>query len=260
MKICFIGDIVGNSGRRALKLLLPDFIASNSIDATIINAENSAHGLGVSTKIIQELNSLGCDCVTLGNHTFSNHEFINSIKSVPNCVRPANIEPEWPGNDYYIFEKKGQKIGVINLLGQVTMECGAGNPFAKADQLVETLRTKEGCKIIIIDFHAEATSEKQAMGYYLDGKVTFVGGTHTHVQTADERILQYGTGYITDLGMTGSVDSVLGMDIDVSLSRLAKKIPQRYEPANGPAMISGVVFETDDNGRCLSVRRFCEYE
>ena len=259
MKICFIGDVVGESGRRAVKTILPDLKRTNGIDCCIINAENSAHGIGCSSKIIKELTSYGCDCITLGNHTFSKSDFTGEILRIDNCVRPANITPPWPGRDYFIFEKDNERLGIINLLGQVSMNDGADNPFIKGRELCNKLK-EMGVSSIFVDFHAEATSEKIAMGYYLDGLASCVAGTHTHVQTADERILSSGTGYITDCGMCGALDSVLGMDIDCSISRLANKIPCRYEPALGPAYVCGIIFETDRNGKCISIRRFCEYE
>jgi len=260
LKVCFIGDVCGMAGRRAVLGLLPGFVRSNDIDCIIINAENSAHGLGVSRNIIEDFSAIGCDCITLGNHTFSNRDFYGQIKNIKNCVRPANITPAWPGNDYYIVEKKGIRLGIINLLGQVFMDIAADNPFTKAEELIDKLRNELGCHGVFVDIHGEATSEKQALGYFLDGKATVVAGTHTHVMTADDKILKYGTGYITDCGMTGAYESVLGMDKDVSVKRLAYKIPMRYEPADGPAFMCGIVFETDESGRCLSLRRFCEYE
>ncbi len=259
LKICFIGDIVGNAGRRAIRTLLPDILRNNSIDCCIINAENSAHGLGVTSKIVKELESLGVDAVTLGNHTFSNSNFMSEISDLKCVVRPANITPAWRGQDYVIIDKGNEKLGIINLLGQIEMMPVPDSPFTKADELIALLKDK-GCTSVFVDFHAEATSEKQLMGYYLDGKVTCVAGTHTHIQTADERILSGGTGYITDAGMTGAVDSVLGMKIECSYTRIVKKLPCRYEPADGPAVICGIIFETNNTGRCLNIKRFCEYE
>ena len=259
MKICFVGDIVGNAGRRAIKSLLPGFLHSNAIDCCIINAENSAHGLGVTSKIIIELMESGADVITLGNHTFSNSKFLSEINDHKNVVRPSNITPAWRGLDYVVFEKGEEKLGIINLLGQIEMMPSPDSPFTKADELVDILKN-EGCTSIFVDFHAEATSEKQLIGYYLDGRVTCVAGTHTHIQTADERVLSEGTGYITDVGMTGAYDSVLGMKIDASYTRLVKKLPCRYEPEDGPAIMCGIIFETNKTGRCLNIRRFCEYE
>ena len=259
MKICFLGDIVGDSGRRAVKSILPDFKRDNGIDCCIINAENSAHGLGCNAKIISDLMNFGADLFTMGNHTFSKSGFDSDITRFDNIARPSNITPSWPGRDYVLFEKNGEKLAVINLLGQVSMGDGADNPFAKGKELCLSLK-ESGVDSIFVDFHAEATSEKIALGYYLDGLASVVAGTHTHVQTADERILKLGTGFITDCGMCGSYESVLGMEISCSIRRLASKLPCRYEPANGPAVVCGIIFETDKSGKCIDIRRFCEYE
>ena len=260
MNICFIGDVVGNCGRRVVKTILPDFIVHNDIDLVVCNAENAAHGLGCSEKIVNELTLVGCDIITLGNHSFSNYDFLRQIVNFDNVVRPANVSSEWPGKDYCIVEKHGHRIGVINLMGQINVGISADSPFDKGEKLISVLKEKEGCDIVIIDFHAETTSEKQALGYFFDGMATAVLGTHTHVQTSDNRVLPNGTGYITDCGMTGAVDSVLGMDIETSLARLAYKLPRRYEPADGPGFMNGVIIKVDDYGRCSEVRRFTEYE
>ena len=260
MNICFIGDVVGNCGRRVIKTVLPGFISSYNIDLTICNAENAAHGLGCSEKIISELSMCGCDLFTLGNHSFSNYDFMRQIKNLDNVVRPANVSAQWPGRDYIITEKCGLRIGLINLMGQINVGISADSPFDKAEELIERLKNEEQCNAVIVDFHAETTSEKQALGYYLDGMAAAVVGTHTHVQTSDNRVLPEGTGYITDLGMTGAIDSVLGMDIETSLARLAYKLPRRYEPADGPGFMNGVIISLDDYGKCNSIRRFTEYE
>ncbi|MCI1264001.1 MAG: TIGR00282 family metallophosphoesterase [Saccharofermentans sp.] len=259
LRICFIGDVVGAPGKRALRAVLPELLSRENIDCCIINAENSSHGIGVNSKIITELCSYGANVITLGNHTFSDREFETEIKGIKNCVRPANITPPWPGRDIVVFDKGNERLGVINLLGQVDMSPSADNPYFKADELINELK-EQRCTSVFLDFHAEATSEKQAMGYYLDGRVSVVAGTHTHVQTADERILPQGTGYITDCGMTGVYESILGMDIETSFTRLVRKIHCRYEPASGSAAICGIIFETNLNGRCVSIKRFCEYE
>ena len=210
--------------------------------------------------ILRKLENYGADLFTMGNHTFSNREFISQIVKVKNVARPANFSPSWPGNDYCTFEKNGEKIGVFNLLGQVYANVLPDNPYTCADGIIDRLKRVEGCNAVFLDFHCDATSEKCAMGYYLDGKASVVAGTHTHVQTADENILPNGTGYITDCGMCGAVESVLGMDIEASIKRLAYKLPAKYEPADGPALVCGIIFETDKNGRCTEIKRFCEYE
>lgn len=260
MRVCFVGDIVGAAGKRAFSAVMPRLKAENGIDCLIVNAENSAHGMGVSQNIINDLMASGADGFTLGNHSMSNRDFITQAPRIRNCARPANLTPAWPGYDYFVFEKGNERLGVFNLLGQVFMENNADTPYAKADEIIEKLKNEERCTSIFLDFHAETTSEKIVMGRYLDGRVTAVAGTHTHVQTADDKILPGGTGYITDVGMTGSEDSVLGMKTETSITRLVYKMPARYEPATGPAVICGIVFNTDASGRCLEIRRFCEYE
>ncbi|SCW27610.1 hypothetical protein SAMN02910456_00255 [Ruminococcaceae bacterium YRB3002] len=260
MRICFIGDVVGNCGRRVVRDVLPGMRQSLDIDLVICNAENAAHGLGCSEKIITELGYAGCDIFTLGNHAFSNYDFIRQISSLDNVVRPSNVSSEWPGRDYCIVDRCGLRIGIINLMGQINVGISCDSPFDKSEALTVLLKDKEHCDSVIVDFHAETTSEKQALGYFLDGMATCVIGTHTHVQTSDDRILPNGTGYITDCGMTGAVDSVLGMDIETSLARLAYKMPRRYEPADGPGFMNGVLFDLDGNGRITSIKRFTEYE
>ncbi len=239
--------------------VLPGFLSSNGIDVCVINAENSTHGLGCSEKICADLKTAGADVITLGNHAFSNYEFESKIDKIDYVVKPSNVSKSWPGNDIVTVEKNGQKIAVINLLGQVNMQPVGNNPFEAADELIERINGM-GIKSILVDFHSETTSEKCALGYYLAGRVSAVVGTHTHVQTSDCRVLDGGTGYITDAGMTGAVDSVLGMDIGISIKRLKDKLPARYEPAQGPAMINGVIADIDIDGKCTSIRRFTEYE
>ncbi|MBR1797709.1 MAG: YmdB family metallophosphoesterase [Clostridiales bacterium] len=259
MRLCFIGDVVGSSGRRALKAILPGFLTSNGIDFCVVNAENSAHGLGCNEKICAELKALGADVITLGNHTFSSYDFLGKIDKLDYVVKPSNVSSSWPGNDVVYITKKGETLAVINVMGQVNMQPCADSPFEACDRLIDDIHAK-GVKTVLVDFHSETTSEKCALGYYLDGKASLVIGTHTHVQTSDNRVLPQGTGYITDAGMTGSVDSVLGMDIGASISRLKDKIPVRYEPATGPAMICGVTAVVDSDGKCTDIRRFTEYE
>lgn len=259
LRLAFVGDVVALAGRRALKTILPSFLRNNNIDFCVVNGENTAHGLGISPKICSEIFSLGCDVITLGNHTFSNYDFLKEANKIPNVVRPSNSGANWPGNDYAIIRKNNFSLGIINLLGQVDMGIYVDNPFSRALVLIDELKEK-GVNAVLVDFHAEATSEKQAMGYYLDGKVLGVIGTHTHVQTSDERILPNGTLYITDAGMTGAVNSIIGMDISTSLSRFTKKLPNRYEPANGEAFMSGVIIDFDEKGRGSAIRRFVEYE
>ncbi|MBO4459961.1 MAG: TIGR00282 family metallophosphoesterase [Clostridiales bacterium] len=260
MRILFVGDIVGQSGRSAFATCFPEIKSAYKPDFVVVNAENSAAGLGITSKIAKELFDMGVDVITLGNHTFSNRDFIGHIKEFDRIARPANVSPEWPGKDYCIVSSGSKKIAVINLMGQIEAGIYCDNPFLCADKLIDKINKEDKVDGILVDFHAEMTSEKMAMGYYLDGKVTAVVGTHTHVQTADEEVLSGGTAYITDAGMCGATDSILGMDIDASLMRLVKKIPARYEPAKGPGFISGVVIDADDNGNATNIKRFREFE
>ena len=244
MRILFIGDIVAAPGRRAMKRVIPNFLRDNNIDICIANAENSAHGLGVSPKVIDELTNLGVDAITLGNHTFSNYDFYNTANRFKQVARPANVSPEWPGYDYVIVEKNGYKLGVINLLGQVDIMPNSGDPFRKADELIDTLKA-QGVNDVFIDFHAEATSERGAMGYYLDGRASAVWGTHTHVQTSDALVLPKGTAYLTDLGMTGPYVSSIGRDLKPVTRKFVTGMPSRFEVAEGPCTLEGAIVDFD---------------
>ncbi|MBO4636428.1 MAG: TIGR00282 family metallophosphoesterase [Clostridiales bacterium] len=256
IRICFVGDVVGEPGRRMIKNVLPSFTRDNSIDLTIVNGENAAHGLGITAKICDEFFECGVDVITLGNHTFSSYDFLSMIEKYDNVIRPGNMGKAWPGKGTTAV--KG--VGVMNLMGQVGMQPCGDNPFDKADEYLDMFE-KENVRVTVCDIHAEATSEKQAVGFYLDGRASLVVGTHTHVMTADSRVLNGGTGYITDLGMTGCIDSVIGMDILASLKRLKEKIPARYEPARGDAFMNGIIAEIDEStGICKGIRRFTEYE
>lgn len=259
LRICFVGDIVALPGKRAVESILPGFLRENQIDICIANAENSAGGLGVSSRICDSLFECGVDCITLGNHAFSNFEFIKTAGKDKRVIRPANVNPSWPGFDYAIVGEGDNRVGVINLEGAVEITPAGYMPYERADELIDEIR-KQGVKAIFIDFHAEATSEKAAFAYHCAGKASVVVGTHTHVQTADERILRGYTGFITDVGMSGCVESIIGMDIDCSLRRLRDKLPGRYEAAMGDASVCGIIADVDKDGRCTSIRRFCEYE
>ena len=215
----------------------------NNIDFTIVNGENVAEGMGITKKLFDGIINLGIDAVTMGNHTWGKKEIFTFINH-PKLIRPANYPEGVCGKGYGIYECKGKRIAVINLIGRTDMNILSENPFLKVSEILEEIKDKSD--IIIIDFHAEATAEKIAMGYYLDGKVSAVFGTHTHVQTADEKILKAGTGYITDVGMTGPKDSVIGMDIEASLKRFLTTLPEKYRVAIGQTMLNGCVFEIDD--------------
>ena len=244
MKVLAVGDIVGESGLNKLKELLPTIIEKENIDFTIVNAENTSGGMGLTDKDFNALQKMKIDVITMGNHTWGKKDIFAFIDN-PKILRPANYSKGVPGKGYNIYECKGKKIAVMNLIGRTDMNILSENPFTVADELVDKLRNQ--VDIIIIDFHAEATAEKIAMKYFLDGKVNIIFGTHTHVQTADEEITEKGTGYITDLGMTGPKKSVIGMDVSASIKRFLTSLPERYKLADGPAIFNGCIFEIDDD-------------
>lgn len=244
MKILLIGDIVGQSGVKKVKETIPEYKKQNNIDFIIANGENSAEGMGITLKIYEDLKKCGIDMVTMGNHTWGKKEIFTFIEN-ENIVRPANYPVGVPGVGYRIQEVKNKKIAVINLIGRVDIAILSENPFLKADEILEKIKDK--ADIIIVDFHAEATAEKIAMGYYLDGRVTCMFGTHTHVQTADETILEKGTGYITDIGMTGPKKSVIGMDISASIKRFVTTLPERYKISDDKeTTLTGCLLEIND--------------
>jgi metallophosphoesterase (TIGR00282 family) len=253
LKILFIGDIVGRPGRRIVKTYLPELIRSENIDLTIANGENSAGGFGINREVCQELLTAGVDVITMGNHTWDNKEIYQVLERERRLIRPANYPGGTPGEGYYIAEtQKGVRIGVVNILGQVFLDSLAC-PFQTASECIADIKKKTN--IIIIDFHAEATSEKVALGWYTDGAVTAVLGTHTHITTADERILPKGTGYITDVGMTGPLNSVLGIDPEIVIRKFVTHLPARFEVAGGPIEFNGVILDVDEAGATNSIRR-----
>lgn len=241
MKILAVGDLVGETGLERLKKDLPNLQEAENIDFTIVNGENVAGGMGMTTKNFHELNKLNIDVITMGNHTWGKKDIFSFIDK-PNIIRPANYSRGVPGHGYTIIEKDDKKIAVINLIGRTDMGILSENPFTTLDDILKRI----DADIKILDFHAEATAEKIAMGYYVDGRITAMFGTHTHVQTADEKILENGTGYITDIGMTGPRKSVIGMDVDTSLKRFVTSLPERYKLAIGECILNGVIFEIDD--------------
>ena len=254
MNILIIGDIVGNTGVNKVKEVLPNLIKSENIDFIIANAENSAEGMGITTKIFKELLNVKVNVITMGNHTWGKREIFNFIDD-EKILRPANYSENVPGNGYGIYNCRDKKIAVINLIGRVDMNVLSENPFIVVNKIVEQIKDKSD--IIILDFHAEATAEKIAMGYFLDGKITAMVGTHTHVATADETILENGTGYITDIGMTGPKKSVIGMDVAVSIKRFLTSLPERYKVSEDKnAVFNGCIFEIDDEKcRMKKIRR-----
>ena len=254
MRLLFIGDIVGKPGRELIRKGLAGLVAHHDVDFVIANVENSAAGFGVTKDIGDAIRGWGVDVMTSGNHIWDKKEAIDYIAAEPRLLRPANYPAGVPGRGSYVAQSgDGRAVGVINVMGRVFM-LNIDDPFQAVLREIEAMRSRT--KIIVVDFHAEATSEKIAMGWHLDGKVTLVVGTHTHVQTADERILPHGTAYLTDAGMTGPHDSIIGMEREPSLARFLNGMPSRFEPATGNPRLNGVIVDADDKtGRALAVRR-----
>jgi len=255
IRILFIGDIIAKYGRQLTRNVLPEIKEKHSIDLVIANAENSAHGNGLTVKVYKELLEMGIDALTSGNHIFDRKEFLGDIDKCDKVVRPANYPKQVPGRDHLIVETpQGVRVGIICLMGRVFMHT-LDNPFPVADKLIDKI--KRETDVIIVDIHAEATSEKTAMGWYLDGRVSAVLGTHTHIQTADERILPKGTAYLTDAGMTGPMESVIGVEIPPILQRYLTGVNYRFEAVkNGPGLFSACVVGIDEEtGRAHEIKR-----
>ncbi|MGH7323442.1 MAG: TIGR00282 family metallophosphoesterase [Candidatus Rokuibacteriota bacterium] len=253
MNILMVGDVFGEPGRAAVRKLLPRLREEHRADFVVVNVENAAAGFGVTPQIARELLDYGADVMTSGNHIWDRKEIVEYITRENLLLRPANFPSGTPGAGHVSVKAGPHRVAVLNLMGRVFMspiDC----PFRKADAVIPELRKETS--IILVDMHAEATSESVAMGWYLDGRVSAVVGTHRHVQTADERILPRGTAYITDVGMTGPIDSVIGVDTDIILQRFLTQMPVRFEPAKGPAALHGVVITVDpETGRASDIRR-----
>lgn len=253
MKILAVGDIVGENGLRKLKEILPNLKQQEKIDFIIVNGENVAGGMGITEKLFNQIIQAGADVVTLGNHTWSKKDIFNFIDN-EKLIRPANYPKGVVGKGYNIYKCKNKKIAVMNLLGRTNMGILTENPFLEADNIIN--KVKDEVDYIILDFHAEATAEKIAMKEYLEGRVNIIFGTHTHVQTADEEITKSGMGYISDLGMTGPKDSVIGMDKKASIKRFVTTLPEKYRIAEGESKFNGCIFEIDDEtGRIQNILR-----
>jgi len=257
VNVLFIGDVVGKPGRQAVAARLADLVGRYRVDFTIANAENAAGGLGITPAVAQELLGLGINCLTTGNHVWKHREFVQYAAGEHRVVRPANYPAGTPGVGSEVYlTPQGSAVGVLSLVGRVFME-PLDCPFRAADREIEALRGRT--KVLIADLHAEASSEKAALGWYLDGRVAAAIGTHTHVQTADERILPKGTAYITDAGMTGPTDSVIGIKREPVIERFLSGMPTRFEVAGGPVMVSGVVVAVDEaTGSARSIERVVE--
>lgn len=255
MRLLFLGDVVGKSGREAVTAYLPGIIAAWRLDAVICNAENSAGGFGITETIAQELIDAGVDVITLGNHAFDQKEALIFIERQQRMVRPLNYPQGTPGRGSCMVKtRNGARIGVINVMGRVFMDA-LDDPFAALDRVLPGLELKNAVDAVIVDFHGEASSEKQAAGHYCDGRVSLFVGTHTHVPTSDHRVLPNGTAFVTDVGMCGDYDSIIGMDKEEPVNRFLRKISSnRFEPAEGPATLTGVAVEIkEDTGLAKSI-------
>ncbi len=246
MRILFIGDIVGSPGRHIVRERLADLMEHRQIDLVIANGENSASGFGITPKIVEELLGLGIEVITGGNHSWDRKEIIEYMPHQPRLLRPANFSAVNPGGGLFVGEsKKGLKFAVLNVQGRVFLPA-IDDPFKRADE--ELAKVPADVSFILVDMHAETTSEKIALGWYLDGRVTAVVGTHTHVTTADEHVLPKGTAYITDVGMTGPHGGVIGMDRTTIIRKFLDGLPARFEVATGDVQMNAVLIETDDSG------------
>ncbi|HOV03749.1 MAG TPA: TIGR00282 family metallophosphoesterase [Kaistiaceae bacterium] len=247
MRLMMLGDVVGRAGRRVVLEHLPRLVADLALDFVVVNGENAAGGFGITEAIFREIVDAGADVITTGNHAWDQREALVFIEREQQLLRPANFPAGTPGRGANLYmARNGARVLVVNAMGRVFMDA-LDDPFASVAAVLETCPLGEQADMVVVDFHAEATSEKQAMAYFLDGRATVVAGTHTHVPTADHRVLPGGTAYVSDLGMCGDYDSVLGMEKDEPLRRFLSKIPSaRFAPAVGAATLSGVVVDVDD--------------
>ena len=254
MRILFIGDVVGRSGRGAIARHLPDLRARYALDFVVVNGENAAGGFGITETICEDFLNAGADCVTLGNHSWDQREALVFIERQPRLLRPVNFPRGTPGRGAFLYESAGgARVLVMNVMGRVFMDA-LDDPFTAVEAEIERCPLGSACDAILVDFHAEATSEKMAFAHYLDGRATLVVGTHTHVPTADARVLPGGTAAMTDAGMTGDYDSVIGMEKEEPIRRFIRKTPgARFEPASGEATLCGVLVETRQDGLAARV-------
>jgi hypothetical protein len=258
MRILFIGDIVGRPGKHACSQIVPRLIRERQIDFVVANAENAAAGSGLTPQMFSKLRHHGIDCCTMGDHIYRRREIVPLLESSDRIIKPANLPPESVGREYALVGlESGVRVAVLTLLGRTHMNVRADCPFHAADRVLAELPSD--VKLIVVDVHAETTSEKIALGWYLNGRATAVVGTHTHIATADERILPGGTAYITDAGMTGPYDSVLGRDKDRVIKSLVTGMPHPYDVATGDVRLCGVLVEADaSTGRAVGIERVCE--
>jgi metallophosphoesterase (TIGR00282 family) len=255
VRLLFVGDVVGRPGRRILREALPELRARYAPDCVVVNGENAAGGAGITPAVAEEIAALDVDAITLGNHTWDHRELIPAIDGLPKLLRPANYPPGTPGRGSMVVRTKaGVAVGIISLMGRVFSAAQLDDPFRALDHELELVRA-EGARVVLVDFHADATSEKQAFAWYADGRVTAVIGTHTHVQTADAAVLPGGTAYITDVGMTGPWLSVLGVDPQTVVEKFLTQMPVRFSVAKGPAMFNGALIDADEEtGRARAIQ------
>lgn len=255
-KVLAVGDVVGNPGLERVRRSLRQIKRKYGVDFTVVNGENTAV-VGLTPNQAEQILDAGADVITLGNHTWGKREIVPYLDDCSRILRPANYAPQVPGRGWGIFETNAGDVAVIDLIGRCNMDYGPNNPFLLMDQILKKVHTK----IVLVEIHAEATSEKLAMGYMLDGRVSAVWGTHTHVPTADVRVLPGGTGYVTDLGMTGPRESVLGIRPELSIAKFRGDLTERYRWAEGPTKMEAVLFTLDaDTGKCLRAERVDEWD
>ena len=252
MKLLFIGDVVGSPGRQVLEAALPALREEHSPDWIVVNGENSAGGLGVTAKTANAFFDMGADAITLGNHAYRHRDVYPYLDEEPRIVRPANYVKSNPGRGHTVLEKDGMRLGVVNLSGTVFMRA-ARSPFSEIDSILQELEGR--ADHVLVDFHAEATSEKVAMGWHLDGRVTACVGTHTHVPTADARVLPGGTAYVSDVGMTGPRGGVIGVEKELAVRRFTTMMPVKFETATDDPWLNGVLIDAGDDGRATSIEQ-----
>ena len=255
-KVLAVGDVVGNPGLERIRRNLRQLKRKTGADFVVVNGENAAV-VGITPDQAETILDAGADCITLGNHTWAKREIVTYVDDCPQIIRPANYAPQVPGRGWQIFDTKAGDVAVIDLIGRVNMDYGPDNPFLAVEKILKQVKAK----IILVEIHAEATSEKLAMGYMLDGKVSALWGTHTHVPTADAQVLPKGTGYVSDLGMTGPKHSVLGIRPELSIAKFRGDLTERYRWAEGPTKLEAVLFTIDSTtGKCLRAERVDEWD
>jgi metallophosphoesterase (TIGR00282 family) len=255
-KVLAVGDVVGNPGLERIRRNLRQLKRKTGADFVVVNGENAAV-VGITPDQAETILDVGADCITLGNHTWAKREIVTYVDDCPQIIRPANYAPQVPGRGWQIFDTKAGDVAVIDLIGRVNMDYGPDNPFLAVEKILKQVKAK----IILVEIHAEATSEKLAMGYMLDGKVSALWGTHTHVPTADAQVLPKGTGYVSDLGMTGPKHSVLGIRPELSIAKFRGDLTERYRWAEGPTKLEAVLFTIDSTtGKCLRAERVDEWD